>query len=215
MVRTYQALEEVTAPAVEPLTLTEAKDFLRVSGSDDDTLITSLIVAARLAVEQYTNRKLITQTWDLWMDDFPGTSRARSNETSGVYQASISTITGPKNSLELMISPLQSVTYLKTYDEDDADTTMTSTLYQVDTKGRRPRLSLKDGSVWPSTILRPTNGIQIRCVAGYGNASTDVPQPLIEGVRHTLVHYYDCRGAASGVPKMVMAMLNPYRVVNI
>ena len=47
------AYSVVTPAASEPITLTEAKNFLRVDGSDDDALITALISAAREMCEQY------------------------------------------------------------------------------------------------------------------------------------------------------------------
>jgi peptide/nickel transport system permease protein len=51
-----------TAPASEPITLTEAKAHLRVDFDDDDTLITAMIAAARGYVEEHCNRALLTQT---------------------------------------------------------------------------------------------------------------------------------------------------------
>ena len=53
----------VTGPATEPLTLAEAKSWLRVDGTTEDGLIQSLITSARLAVEAATNRLLIAQQW--------------------------------------------------------------------------------------------------------------------------------------------------------
>ena len=47
------AYSVVTPAASEPITLTEAKNFLRVDGTDDDTLITALISAAREMCESY------------------------------------------------------------------------------------------------------------------------------------------------------------------
>lgn len=59
-----------TPPAAEPLTLNEAKLYLRVDGSTEDDSITSLITAARMAAEQYLRRSLITQSWVLAYDDY-------------------------------------------------------------------------------------------------------------------------------------------------
>jgi len=51
-----------TAPATEPLTLTDAKLHLKVDTTADDDLITALIAAVRQSVERYCNLGLITQT---------------------------------------------------------------------------------------------------------------------------------------------------------
>lgn len=58
-------LELVTAPASEPITLADAKKFLRVTHAHEDDLIGLLITAARQAAEARTGRALITQTWRL------------------------------------------------------------------------------------------------------------------------------------------------------
>lgn len=58
------------APGTEPIALSDAKAFLRVSGSNDDTLITRLIVTAREAAESFLQRSLITQSWKLSYDDY-------------------------------------------------------------------------------------------------------------------------------------------------
>mgnify|MGYP000365478232 CR=1 FL=1 len=65
------ALTISSEPAVEPISLAEAKAHLRVDTSADDSLITSLIVAARKYFEERTRRSLITQSWKLTLDDFP------------------------------------------------------------------------------------------------------------------------------------------------
>ena len=61
----------ITAPAVEPVTLLEAKLHLRVDHADDDTLITSLIKTARQQAEHRTGRRYGVQTWERAYDAFP------------------------------------------------------------------------------------------------------------------------------------------------
>lgn len=58
-------LQLITPPAVEPLTLAEAKDYLYETGNGQDAVITRLIRTAREMAEQITRRALITQVWQL------------------------------------------------------------------------------------------------------------------------------------------------------
>lgn len=52
----------VTEPTVEPVTLAQALDYLRVDSGDDDTQITRLISAARKYCEHVTGRAFATQS---------------------------------------------------------------------------------------------------------------------------------------------------------
>ena len=71
----------LTAPAAEPLSVAEAKAFLRVEHDDDDAMIASLIAAARNHVEALTRCGLITQTWRIVLDG--GRAMAASSRGSG------------------------------------------------------------------------------------------------------------------------------------
>jgi uncharacterized phiE125 gp8 family phage protein len=63
----------VTAPKKEPVTLKEFKDHGRITdASEDDYIANILIPAARSAVEDELHRVLVTQTWKLRLDGFPG-----------------------------------------------------------------------------------------------------------------------------------------------
>jgi len=157
----------VTAPTIEPLTLTEAKNHLRVDITDDDTYITNLIVAARLAAENYTGRAFITQTWDLFIDKFP---------TSGAF-------------IEIPKPPLQSVTTVKYTDADGNQQTLASSVYTVDTNKEMGTVTLAYNQSWP-TIRAVPNAVEIRFIAGYGATASTVPEGIKHAMRMLIGHLY-------------------------
>ena len=67
----------ISGPAVEPITLTEMKAYLRVDDDDgaQDDLISGLIKAARLMVEAASRRILIEQHWRVVLDRWPANRR--------------------------------------------------------------------------------------------------------------------------------------------
>ena len=68
MRRPRRSLSIVTAPTLEPVTLTEAKAWARIDTTDDDTVVTGLITAARMAGEEYLRRTLISTSYKLTID---------------------------------------------------------------------------------------------------------------------------------------------------
>ena len=188
----------VTAPASEPVTTSEAKDHLGVTGSDHDTLIGTLITTARVALENETNRKLITQTWDKYQDRFWG------------------------HSITLPFGSLQSVTSLKYVDSDDAETVVATSVYKVVDWEDPGRIVLGYGETWPSATLRSAGGVITRFVCGYGTAS-DVPAPLIQAMKLTIGHLYENREAvvvgqgitAIELPQAAKALAWPYRILSV
>jgi uncharacterized phiE125 gp8 family phage protein len=59
------------APVTEPITLAEAKDYARIDGAAEDTLITSLIKVARLHCETYMGKAIIRKTVTIDSFSFP------------------------------------------------------------------------------------------------------------------------------------------------
>jgi uncharacterized phiE125 gp8 family phage protein len=64
------------APTVEPISLTEAKQHARITQDNDDAMIQRFIVTAREQAEDYMNRGIMTQTWQMsarrvGVDDLP------------------------------------------------------------------------------------------------------------------------------------------------
>ena len=143
----------VAGPDVEPLELQEAKDWARITETEEDELLTGILRSARAHVEQLSGRALITQTWDLWLDAWPYGCEG--------YQIDI-----PK-------PPLQSVTFIKYTDSTGVVQTLATSEYTVDNKAEPGRIVPAYGKSWPGTQYVP-NAIQVRFVAGYGNEGTDV-----------------------------------------
>lgn len=165
-------LAPVTAPAEEPLTLTEAKAHLRVTAADDDTYITTLIIVARQWAENVTRRALITQTWDLFLDKFPS-------------------MLSPGSMIEVPLPPLVSVTTVKYTDTDGVQQTLSASLYDVDINAERGRITPAYGEVWPSTRAE-MNAVEIRIVAGYG-ATAFVPVKIKQAMLLLIGHLYERR----------------------
>ncbi len=157
-----------TAPASEPLTLSEVKDYLRIQDTQDDALLTALITASRERAEAFTRRVWITQTWTLWLDRFPKEKASRKGWESNAQWISI-----PK-------PPLQSVAFLKTYDATNTATEFNPARYLVDNISVPGRIALNESETWP-VDLRPVQSIEIEFTAGYGLAS-DVPEPVRQGM---------------------------------
>ena len=168
------ALTLITAPTVEPLTTAEAKTHLRVTASDDDTYISNLILSARKLTEEITNRALINQTWDYFIDYFP------KNDFISFPKANIS-----------------SVTYVKYTDKDLSEATLAASEYFVDTDSLPGRLVLNYGKTWPSFTPKPVNAVRIRFVAGYGAAATAVPEGIKQAMLLMILHWYENREAVS------------------
>jgi uncharacterized phiE125 gp8 family phage protein len=156
-----------TDPSNEPVTLAEAKTRLKIDNDDENTDITFMIQAAREAVEQRTNRSLITQSRTMKMDYFPGS-----------------------DTITLLNGPIQSVTSVKYYNTSEVLTTMSASDYWVDLYA--DRLIIKNS--WPSVYDMP-NAVEIIYVAGYGDNASDIPGPLKNAIYMTLAHIHGNREA--------------------
>jgi hypothetical protein len=209
-----------TVPATEPVSLTDAKLFLRVDSTADNDLITTLITTARQIAEDYTLRAFITQTWNLWLDRFPW--GRKEPWWDGVVEASQRILNGGASEIIIPRPPLISVTHLKTYNDANTATTYSADNYIVDTTSQPGRLFLENGAVWP-TDLRAAKAIDVEFVCGYG-AAADVPAAIKHAIMMIMTNLYEKRGDGSGgeifgggdmMPKMAKNILDRYRVINL
>lgn len=65
------SLQLVAAPAVEPLSLVEAKAWARIDSTSFDPTLPMMIATAREIAEHEVGSKLITQTWRWSLTDWP------------------------------------------------------------------------------------------------------------------------------------------------
>ncbi len=211
-----KALKLITAATEDPVDLTGAKAHLRVSTSGEDALISALIAAATKVCEDLTGRAFVSQPWDLWMDRFPSSSKGSDDWWDGTREGYIPSILGCPGQIELPIAPLVSVTSITTYDLADAATVFSSSGYFVDTMSEPPRIALKSGYSWP-TSLRGINAIAIRCVFGYGT-SDDVPQAIKQAILMLISHWFENRETVvvgtitKDIEFGVAAILGPYMI---
>ena len=63
------AIERITPPANEPVTLSEMKNYLRVDHDNDDAMIALMITGARESAEAYLGTSFITQRWKMTLED--------------------------------------------------------------------------------------------------------------------------------------------------
>lgn len=127
--------------AVKPISLAAAKEHLRVTTSDEDALIGSLIKAAAGHVETFCRRALVRQTRKLVLDCFPPV-------------------------IEPQRSPLRSVSSIQYLDTAGDLQTLDASRYRVDTYSCPGRITPAYGDSWPSTYMVP-NAVIVTYVAGH------------------------------------------------
>lgn len=193
MVRYPYINRVVTAAAgSEPLTAAEAKNHCRVDVTDDDTLITNLIVAARTVVERYTGRVLIDTTLKAYGDCFA-------------------------DEMVIPDPPLIAVTGVTYIDEDGVEQTLSTDVYQVSAGIEPARIWLKYNQTWPAVRVEK-QAVRIAYRAGWANAAA-VPQPLKQAMLLLIGAWYEHREeiitgtivASLPVPVAARALMGLYR----
>lgn len=172
----YNSVTRVTGPAVEPLTVAEAKLHLRVDTTEDDTYIGTLITAAREWVENYLDRTLITTQLILRAAEFP------------------------TEELELARPPMvasgTATAVVITYTLADTTTaTLSTALYRVDRTSTPGNVAPIINGTWPSDVIEDANAVAVTYWAGYGPTSASVPATIRHAMLMLIGHWYERRSA--------------------
>ena len=177
----------ITPPASEPLALGDAKAWLNIDHSFEDTLIEALIRAGRATVERATGLCLIART-------------VRETRTHWTDGAGVSR----SGAVNLAAWPILNV------DAVIVDGLLVpSTDFSLDRQARPAALTHQ--SHWPDAGL----GVMIDYQAGYGVAATDLPPDLVLAVKLIVSRAYERRSGAETDPDKddIARLIAPYRRV--
>lgn len=185
---------DITGAAVDQdtiITVADLKAHMRVTHTQEDTLISALRSAAIAWVEEHCNIKL-------------GSYTAR-GYLPGFYNSYIPI--GP-------VTAISEVKYQTTADTDyDTDlTTLASTYWFTDLISQPARIAFRE---YPTTYDYSLTPVVVSFTAGY----TTMPAPVLQAIRLLVAHMYENRqeevtGTITTRLKFGLeALLNPYRII--
>lgn len=198
----------VTPPAVDPVTVAEAVDHLRLPSdfTADNAKLTRAISAARRYCEALGKVTFVNTTFDLVEDGFPLRGGFLSRESRAFYGQF--TLGGPaqfsgvpafgSGEFKLPRAPLVSVASITYLDSNGNPATLDPSLYTV-TTGAPGRVATVFGKVWP-VALPQIGAVTVRFVAGYGPDATTVPENCKQAVLLYVGHLYENPSATSVGP---------------
>jgi len=196
----WDRLARVTAPAGRPVTLQEAKDFMRVDTADEDAIIERAIDAATAYIDgpRGIGHALVEQQWALRLDAFPW------------------------GRIVLPLSPVQTVDTIDYTDTAGNQQTLDPARYIVST-GREPAtVEPAFNENWPSTRLI-ADAVKVTFTVGYAPASgsppdygANVPADLKAAVLWLVAHIHENRlpatkDGADPLPFAVENIIGRYR----
>jgi len=175
-------------PTSEPITTSELKTHLKIDWADEDTYLDALIQASREMCEAYTNLSFFTQTYTVQLDDFPS------------------------DSLLLLKGPIQQISSVKYYDENDNEQTLETAKYYADLNSFPGRIYFTETEdVYDDRF----NAVTITMVNGY-SATSDIPEAIKQAIKLQASELYENREDANkktgfGFCKTSRLLLNAYK----
>lgn len=155
-----------TLPATLVVSLAEVKAWLKIDGTDEDTLLESLIVSATAECEAYSGLSFITRTRTVKLSSFSG------------------------KDVILPYGPVTELTSIEYTDEDDAPQTIADSDYTVDIASGLARVRVTES--WPYTN-RSLSNVVLTYVAGYADAAS-VPEVIKTAIKQKIALDYEKRG---------------------
>ncbi|MBI1385711.1 MAG: hypothetical protein GC150_12450 [Rhizobiales bacterium] len=187
----------IAQPSVEPVAIEDTKAHLRVDSPDEDTLIASLVSAARVHLEQQLAIAMIAQSWTYVLDRWPR-----------------------EYSVCLPLHPVMSVDVIRVLAGDGSVEVVDPATYLVDAASRPSRIVRRTGAVWPKPT-RVLGGIEIDFTAGFSATGIGVPQPLRQAILRLVAHWFERRElievgrSVAPLPVSVEELVRPYRRIRL
>lgn len=212
------ALRTTTPPETLPITLSDAKNHLRVSHTLDDSYIAELIAAATSWAETETRRRLVTQTVEIYSDVFPGCYEAFYWNGSGTRHKHP---TARRAKFMLPGGNAQAVNQIDYIDELGALQTLTGptsnpagTDYQEDLTDTFGAIVVPpDDQDWPTIDYGVVNAVRIEYVLGW--ADTDIPADIKQAIRVRVADMYVNRGMNAKSSTAAADLLHPHRIFEL
>lgn len=187
------SLKLITPPAVEPISLEEARAQCTIDGADSDLLLAAYIQAARMQAEELTGCALITQEWEQRLDAFPAAE------------------------VKLVKPPVIAITSINYINASGTEQAIAGGAWVLDADTSPGWLFPAVGATWPSTAS-VINAVRIRYTAGFGAAGSDVPAPIRAWMLLTIGYLFaqrereDMSGRVAAIPgRFVDSLLDPWR----
>lgn len=202
-------LTRLVDATVEPITLAQAKLYLRVEVSADDDMISDMISAARIECERIGDRSYVATTWQLTLDYLPFPSNPQAgfpfpfspyNNVAGGFNR-----VNPNDggiTLPMSLLSLVSITYVD----------MAGELQSIDpsqvivSPGKPGRIYPAYGTFFPFSQPR-AQAVTITYVGGYDDDGSTVPANIRQAMRLILANMYAHRTCNVPLPDNVTSLI--------
>lgn len=209
-------LEQITAPATEPVSLQQVKQHLRLDHNEEDSLLSDMISAARMFLEKRLSLSFITSRWTYRPRYFGVEQSGAGQYGSGDHRVGLLYKRSARPQIQMPLFPVQHVHQMRLYLADGS--TVLSDVGQLQIESSH-RPALIASLALPST-LQAEHGLEIEFSAGYGDAPEDVPTQLRLAITMLAAYFYEhridmatCQQAS--MPASVSRLLMDYMEVRL